>query len=212
MITKISELEQKAINTMIKYHMQDTKPRKLSGYGYPIHPLAVHKVVMDMELSLKTRVATILHDMLDKTSYTAEQMGNDYGPEVLKIVQDLSENNNGVSNDEKKRDWKQTKVSTIEKMWKLPVETSLAAFADKYCNLVETNQFSSKVETFTKKFHCSALDMQEYFFKVLEVASFQRTHKELSSITRRVTLEYIHEFNGELQDFNTKFVSGVEML
>ncbi len=57
-----------------------------SGEPYIIHPLEVALILADLELDIETIVAGILHDVLEDTSYSAEQITEMFGAEVVLLV------------------------------------------------------------------------------------------------------------------------------
>ena len=57
-----------------------------SGEDYLIHPLAVALILADLGMDSQTVAAGLLHDVIEDTSYTMEDMVNDFGPEVTELV------------------------------------------------------------------------------------------------------------------------------
>ena len=63
---------------------------RLSGEPYLSHPLEVAGILADMKLDPESVVAGILHDVIEDTSATPEEIKNLFGPEVLHIVSGVS--------------------------------------------------------------------------------------------------------------------------
>ncbi|RJQ71434.1 MAG: bifunctional (p)ppGpp synthetase/guanosine-3',5'-bis(diphosphate) 3'-pyrophosphohydrolase [Desulfobacteraceae bacterium] len=59
---------------------------RLSGEPYLSHPLEVAGILADMKLDLVSVAAGLLHDVIEDTHATAEELGDIFGPEVLHIV------------------------------------------------------------------------------------------------------------------------------
>ena len=59
---------------------------RLSGEPYLSHPLEVAGILADMKLDTTSIVAGFLHDVIEDTHATAEEIGELFGPEVLHIV------------------------------------------------------------------------------------------------------------------------------
>lgn len=57
-----------------------------SGEPYITHPLAVARILADLGLTTPTIVAALLHDTVEDTPYTIEQLGIDFGDEVAHLV------------------------------------------------------------------------------------------------------------------------------
>ena len=57
-----------------------------SGEPYIIHPLCVAIILAELELDKETLVAGILHDVIEDTAMTAEEMKEEFGEEVTLLV------------------------------------------------------------------------------------------------------------------------------
>ena len=57
-----------------------------SGEEYITHPLAVVKILADLGMDENTLVAGLLHDVVEDTPYTQEDLKNDFGEEVALLV------------------------------------------------------------------------------------------------------------------------------
>ena len=57
-----------------------------SGEPYIIHPLCVAIILGELELDKETLVAGILHDVIEDTAITAEEMTKEFGEEVTLLV------------------------------------------------------------------------------------------------------------------------------
>ncbi|MGA1754836.1 MAG: RelA/SpoT family protein [Ilumatobacteraceae bacterium] len=57
-----------------------------SGEGYITHPIAVAKIVADIGLDETTIVAALLHDAVEDTEITVDDVEREFGPEVAAIV------------------------------------------------------------------------------------------------------------------------------
>lgn len=57
-----------------------------SGEPYFIHPLAVANILADMELDIETIAAGILHDVVEDTDYTYEDIEKEFSQEIANLV------------------------------------------------------------------------------------------------------------------------------
>ena len=57
-----------------------------SGEPYFIHPIAVAGILSDMELDIETIVAGLLHDVVEDTEYTYEDIEKEFGKDVANLV------------------------------------------------------------------------------------------------------------------------------
>ena len=60
--------------------------KRKSGEPYIIHPLCVAIILAELELDKETIAAGLLHDVLEDTVMTEEQMREEFGDEVLLLV------------------------------------------------------------------------------------------------------------------------------
>ena len=67
------------------YRLHDGQMRK-SGEPYIIHPLSVARILADLELDKETIAAGLLHDVLEDTAMTEEEMRAEFGDEVVLLV------------------------------------------------------------------------------------------------------------------------------
>lgn len=73
----------KAFNLAEEAHKEQ---RRASGEPYIIHPLAVAQILADMKIDTKTITASLLHDVVEDTSYTLEDLKKLFGKEVAFLV------------------------------------------------------------------------------------------------------------------------------
>ncbi len=60
--------------------------RRASGESFVEHPLAVAGILADLEMDHKTIAAALLHDVVEDTSITGEQVTAQFGDEVARLV------------------------------------------------------------------------------------------------------------------------------
>ena len=59
---------------------------RLSGEDYVNHPLEVAAILADLELDAETISAALLHDTVEDTNLTADEVKREFGPEVARLV------------------------------------------------------------------------------------------------------------------------------
>jgi GTP diphosphokinase / guanosine-3',5'-bis(diphosphate) 3'-diphosphatase len=64
--------------------------RRLSGEDYVNHPLEVAAILADLELDAETIAAALLHDTVEDTNLTAEEVQREFGPEVARLVEGVT--------------------------------------------------------------------------------------------------------------------------
>ena len=88
--------------------MHGTQMRK-SGDPYITHPLAVTTILADIGMTETTLVAALLHDTVEDTPYTLDQLRADFGDEVTHLV-------DGVTKLDKVKYGDSAQAETIRKM------------------------------------------------------------------------------------------------
>lgn len=73
----------KAFETAREYHGDQ---RRRSGEPYIIHPIAVADILVDLGMDWQSIVAALLHDVVEDTDYTIEQLRASFGGEVAVLV------------------------------------------------------------------------------------------------------------------------------
>ncbi len=81
------ELVEKAYRRAAAAH---TGQHRLSGEDYVNHPLEVASILAELHLDAATIVAAILHDTVEDTDLTAQELTKEFGPEVAKLVEGVT--------------------------------------------------------------------------------------------------------------------------
>ena len=71
------------------YHAHDGQ-RRLSGEDYVDHPLQVAAILADLHLDATTLAAALLHDTVEDTQLTLEQVEVEFGTEVAQLVEGVT--------------------------------------------------------------------------------------------------------------------------
>ena len=65
--------------------------RRKSGEPYILHPLAVAKIcVEEIGLGVRSTVCALLHDTVEDTDITLQDIQREFGPEIARIVDGLT--------------------------------------------------------------------------------------------------------------------------
>ena len=71
--------------------------RRLSGEPYIMHPIAVAQIACEeVGLGSTSICAALLHDVVEDTDYTTEDISNIFGPKVAQIVDGLTKISGGI--------------------------------------------------------------------------------------------------------------------
>lgn len=132
---------QKAMVIAFKYHKGQI--RKVGGAPYIVHVLEVAQILLsEPGISEDVVVAGILHDVLEDTSYTAEQLERDFGPYVLSLIQFVTEPGNGptATREESIRTWRARKEHIIQASDRASRDQLLVLAADKLSNVTSLQE------------------------------------------------------------------------
>lgn len=133
--------------------------RKGSGLPYIVHPMEVWQILRNNNCSAKVQIAGLLHDTLEDTDTTSEEIKAKFGEEVLALVSSESE--------DKSKTWKERKQHTIDALAEDSIETMQVCCADKLSNckaqLYDYKQIGDALfERFNKE---STPELQAWYYK-----------------------------------------------
>ena len=86
-----SEQEKEMLVKAYEYAKEaHSNQKRASGEPYFIHPCAVAEILIDLGLDSATIAAALLHDVIEDTSSTAEDIKKEFGDEVLGLVSSVT--------------------------------------------------------------------------------------------------------------------------
>ena len=121
-----SERIERAIRLSVHAHAGQTRKAD-PGVPYATHPFHVALIVLRAGGDEDTVIAALLHDLLEDTDVTREDIDEAFGSRVADIVGEVSE--------DKTLSWEERKAATVERLKTASPEACLVAFADKIHNL-----------------------------------------------------------------------------
>lgn len=130
-------LTEKAIRTAAYQHRHQFR----TGDGatpYVTHLFAVALIVAGYTEDEEVIAAALLHDTLEDTRYTAEQLTADFGSRVCQLVV-------GVTEDKTIRNWAARKQAYLQNLRAAPMESQLIATADKIHNVQSLQNDYAKI-------------------------------------------------------------------
>lgn len=122
---------QKAINIAAVAHAGQV--RKGTKIPYITHPFAVGMILQQTKCSEEVIAAGILHDTLEDTDVTKEQLLEMFGEQVTRLVEAASE-------PDKTLPWKERKLHTIHSLPHASIDEVHVIIADKLHNLQSIRQ------------------------------------------------------------------------
>ena len=108
-------------------HKHSIQLRKGTNIPYITHPMEVMQILTANNCPQDVIVAGILHDTLEDTDTTPQEIKQRFGERVLNIV-------NGETED-KTKTWRERKQGTINRIKNAPIEMQQVCCADKLANI-----------------------------------------------------------------------------
>lgn len=126
-----SKLLDKAIEFAVKAHANTERRGK--GFPYIVHPLEVVSVVASMTSDQELLAAAALHDTVEDTDVTIEQIRAEFGDRVADLVSDESEERTpGL---DKVASWHSRKEAAINHLAHASMDAKMVAMGDKLSNM-----------------------------------------------------------------------------
>ena len=120
-------LKERAKAFAIKAHMGQVRKSE-PDKPMIMHPISVGNLLEDYGYDDEIIAAGYLHDVVEDTKYTIEDIQNEFGEKVANLVMGASEPNKTLS-------WEERKEHTIKETKTLPLANKLVICADKINNL-----------------------------------------------------------------------------
>jgi len=153
----------------------DNQKRKGTDIPYITHPMEVMQILTENNYEKEVIIAGILHDILEDTATTPNEIHELFGNRVLEIVQAESE--------DKSKSWKERKQTTIEQLSGVSIEIKLVCCADKLSNLRSiTSDLETIGEKLWERFNAGKDDICWYYSGIVAALTELKDysmHKEL---------------------------------
>ena len=178
-----SPLLERALRTAATAHAGQT--RKGGAIPYVTHLTGTAIILARAGFSDEELLAAaILHDTLEDTTLTAEELESDFGHRVASLVRDASE----VKHDRqgKKLPWKTRKAEHISRLASCPVESRAIVLADKLHNLgTLLDDLKSDSDVWTR-FNAPPADILEYYEAMFRLADNEPTLQAFTASGREL--------------------------
>ena len=158
-----------AIEFAVKAHAGQL--RKGSSLPYVFHPLGAARTLIECGCSQEIVAAAILHDTIEDTSVTYEDIRSSFGEEVAGLVRE-------VSAPDMEDSWENRKGHTIEHLKDAPKDVLLLACADKLDNIASIrNDYAMLGEAVWERFNRPG-DRQKWYYQSLADVFLSRREEE----------------------------------
>lgn len=180
----LSNNVQKALNDALVYHRH--QKRKGTDIPYAAHPISLAVLLIDGKFSEDMVVAALLHDTIEDTSMTEDELRERYGQRVYELVMACTEKDQSQA-------WEERKRHTIDKFAKLDEEAKWILLVDKLHNLYSMTEQYKVVGDELWRFFSRGYDHQKWYYGEL-----LRAFKSYHPFRRHDLFERFEEFYQEL--------------
>ena len=126
-----TELLDRAIIFAVKAHAGTERRGK--GYPYIVHPLEAVEIVATMTADQELLAAAALHDTVEDTDVTVDQLRAEFGDRIASLVADESdEMPAGMSEEDS---WHGRKQAAIDRLSRASHDAKIVALGDKLSNM-----------------------------------------------------------------------------
>src|SRR3954447_7409410 len=158
---------EKALQIAAKAHVNQR--RKGSDIPYIVHPVAVGMILMKAGYDEVLIAAGILHDTVEDTDLSLQDVEQEFGTKIAEIVAGCSEPDKSLS-------WDQRKTHTIEYLKNAPSDIRAVACADKLHNIRSiTNDYQQIGAEIWNKFNAGKEKQEWYYTHIVESLRYQNT-------------------------------------
>lgn len=157
-----------------------SQKRKASGIPYIAHPMSVCLILTQAGFHDEAILAAaVLHDVVEDTDMTFEQLADGFSEEVVQYVKEMTEEKETSQGE--KRSWRDRKLDHIEVMRHATRGARAIELADKLHNL-EAMLFDLQSESkheFWGHFGASPEEIVQYYHSMIEAAGQSDQQLEL---------------------------------
>lgn len=159
-----TQLLDRAIVFAVKAHAGTERRGK--GFPYIVHPMEAMEIVATMTPDQELLAAAALHDTVEDTDVTIEQIRAEFGERVASLVE--SESDVMVEGVREEDSWHQRKQAAIDRLARAPREAKMVALGDKLSNMrAIARDYAMQGDKLWSLFHASDPKDHEWHYRGL---------------------------------------------
>lgn len=205
---KEKELNTTLVDKAIAFATNAHKNTERRGKGFPyiVHPLEAMTIVATMTTDQKLLAAAVLHDVVEDTNYTIEDIEREFGPEVASIVS--SETSLDVPGASVEDSWRARKTATLEHLAKASKEAKIVALGDKLSNIRTMKQdYIVLKDELWNRFHSkNPKDHAWYYLSLVESLSELKEYSAFKEFEEAVHFVFDRYVEFELKEEDGQFI------
>lgn len=162
-----TDLLDRAIVFAVKAH--HNTERRGKGFPYIVHPMEAVEIVSTITSDQDLLAAAALHDTIEDTDVTVEDIRREFGDRIADLVHAESDRfTEGVSEEDS---WHERKQAAIERLAAAPHDAKIVAMGDKLSNMRAIwRDYQSKGDELWKIFHVTDKASHEWHYRGLAVS------------------------------------------
>lgn len=182
-----TELLDRAI--IFAVHAHAGTERRGKGFPYIVHPMEAVEIVATMTSDQELLAAAALHDTVEDTDITLEDIRREFGERIANLVASESDTfEEGVSEQDS---WHSRKKAAIDRLAKASLEAKIVALGDKLSNMrAIARDYAVQGESFWNIFHAKDPRDHEWHYRglaeSLKELSGTFAYKEFESLINKV--------------------------
>ena len=162
-----TELLDRAI--IFAVHAHAGTERRGKGYPYIVHPMEAVEIVATMTSDQELLAAAVLHDTLEDTDVTLEQIRAEFGDRIASLVADESDVMPEGMTEE--ASWHQRKQAAIDRLSKASRDAKIVALGDKLSNIRDIARDYAEIgDALWSRFHAKDPKDHEWHYRGLAEA------------------------------------------
>lgn len=159
-----TSLFDRAVNFAVKAH--SGTERRGKGFPYIIHLMEAVEIVATITPDQELLSAAMLHDTVEDTPVTVDDLRKEFGDRIASIVEAESDvHNEGESEHES---WHRRKQEAIDRLTAAPMEAKIVALGDKLSNMrAIARDYAQIGDGLWKLFHVTEKSEHEWHYRGL---------------------------------------------
>lgn len=164
-----SELLDRAIIFAVKAH--HNTERRGKGFPYIVHPMEAVEIVASITPDQELLAAAALHDTIEDTDVTVEQLREEFGDRIAELVHSESDQLNGevfTGGANEEETWHTRKQAAIDRLAAAPHDAKIVAMGDKLSNMRAIwRDYQTKGDELWNIFHVKDKKSHEWHYRGL---------------------------------------------
>ena len=162
-----TSLLDRALEFAIKAH--SGVERRGKGFPYIVHPMEAVAIVSTITPDQELLAAAALHDVVEDTKYTEDDIRKEFGDRIANLV--ASESDLVVEGKNESESWKERKQFAINRLAKLSRDGKIVSIGDKLSNArAMLRDYEEMGDELWNKFHVNDPKMHKWHYEGLRDA------------------------------------------